>query len=64
MTDPSERSGDLAEGARGVGIERQGLEVGLGLLEVGESGGALSVGRRDEGTDRQLGERDGGDEWG
>jgi hypothetical protein len=52
-----------AEGAGRSVIERQGLEVGLGLLNVSLSSRSLLFGWGDERTNRKLGQSDCGDEW-
>jgi len=51
------------KGSRRGGVEGKGVEVGLRLLEPELSCRLLTRRRGHEGSDRQLGEGDGGDEW-
>jgi hypothetical protein len=59
---PAQRCRNLAERACGLGVEGKRIEVGLGLLEVCLAIGLLLAGGGHERPDRQLGERDGGDQ--
>ena len=54
----TQRSGDLAERPRRIGVERQRVEVRLGLLQVREPSCAFGLVRGDERTNRELGQRD------
>ena len=55
---PPQRGGNLAEGARRIGVERHRIQVGFGLLEVRLARGALPLVRSQQRADRKLGQRD------
>jgi hypothetical protein len=60
---PPERRGDPPKRARRVSVERERVEVSLGLLQVGLTGGALILIGRNERPDRELRERHRRDNW-
>jgi hypothetical protein len=60
---PPERRGDPAKRARCVSVERERVEVSLGLLQVGLTGGTLTLIVRDERPDRELCEGHRRDNW-
>jgi hypothetical protein len=56
------RSGHAAERASGARIKGKRIEVGLGLLELGLTRGTLTLVVSDKRSNRELSERDGGNQ--
>jgi hypothetical protein len=55
----AQRCGDTTERTSGIGVERNRVEVGLGLLKLSLASRTLSLILDDERTYRELGKRDG-----
>jgi hypothetical protein len=62
-TRPAKRGGDSTEDAGGIGIERKGVENGLGLLKMRQARFTFRFSSGHQRANGQLGQCDGGDEW-